>query len=58
MSQKMKDCLATIADAKNGEISGWSVATWLNKRKHRIADKFGIHYSAVSLIVNGKRWAA
>jgi len=33
MSQKM-DCLATIADAKNGEMSGWTVATWLNKRRH------------------------
>ena len=34
MSQKMKDALATIADAKNGEISGWSVATWLGMRHH------------------------
>lgn len=34
MSQKMKDTLATIADAKAGEISGWSVATWLGMRKH------------------------
>lgn len=34
MSQKMKDVLATIADAKNGEISGWSVATWLGMRRH------------------------
>lgn len=34
MSQKMKDTLATIADAKNGEISGWSVATWLGHRLH------------------------
>jgi hypothetical protein len=34
MSQKMKDALATIADAKNGEISGLSVAAWLNQSKH------------------------
>ena len=34
MSDKMKGVLATIADAKNGEISGWSVATWLMMRKH------------------------
>ena len=34
MSQKMKDALATIADAKDGEISGWSVATWLGMRHH------------------------
>lgn len=34
MSQKMKDVLATIADAKTGEISGWSVATWLVQRQH------------------------
>ncbi len=34
MSQKMTDVLATIADAKKGEISGWSVATWLNRRRH------------------------
>lgn len=30
MSPKMKAALATIADAKSGEISGWSVAKWLN----------------------------
>jgi hypothetical protein len=34
MSQKMKDALATIADARNGEISGWSVATWLGMTRH------------------------
>lgn len=34
MSQKMQDALATIADAKNGEMSGWTVATWLGKRRH------------------------
>jgi hypothetical protein len=34
MSQKMKDALATIADAKAGEISGWSVAKWLNRSSH------------------------
>jgi len=34
MSEKMKLVLATIADAKNGKISGWSVATWLNQRHH------------------------
>jgi hypothetical protein len=30
----MQDVLATIADAKNGEISGWSIATWLLQRQH------------------------
>lgn len=34
MSEKMKNVLATVADAKNGEISGWSVATWLCMRRH------------------------
>ena len=33
MSQQMKDVLATIADARTGEISGWSVAKWLNKSR-------------------------
>lgn len=34
MSENMKSILATIADARTGEISGWSVATWLLKRRH------------------------
>jgi hypothetical protein len=34
MSQKMKDCLATISDAKSGEISGWSITKWLNTSRH------------------------
>lgn len=34
MSKTMQAVLATIADAKSGEISGWSVATWLCKRSH------------------------
>ncbi len=34
MSEKMRLVLATVADAKAGEISGWSVATWLNMRRH------------------------
>ena len=34
MSEKMKAALATIADAKAGEISGWSVAKWLNTSLH------------------------
>lgn len=34
MSEKMKSVLATIADAKSGEISGWSVAKWLNSSTH------------------------
>lgn len=34
MSNNMKNVLATIADAKNGEISGWSVARWLNQSRH------------------------
>lgn len=34
MSPKMKLALATIADAKSGEISGWSVAKWLNCSLH------------------------
>ena len=33
MSKNMQDILATIADARNGEISGWSIARWLNKRE-------------------------
>jgi|SRR6185437_9103551 len=31
---KMKRVLDTIADAKTGEISGWSVAKWLNSSRH------------------------
>ena len=34
MSQNMQDVFAVIADAKSGEISGWSIATWLCKRRH------------------------
>ena len=34
MSERMKQVLATIADAKAGEISGWSIATWLLQRRH------------------------
>lgn len=34
MSPNMKDILATVADARSGEISGWSVAAWLNKSRH------------------------
>ena len=34
MTQKMREVLDTIADAKAGEISGWSVATWLGSRLH------------------------
>lgn len=34
MSEKMKLALATIADAKSGEISGWSVAKWLNASRY------------------------
>ena len=33
MSQRMKDVLATIADAKAGEISGWSISAWLNQSR-------------------------
>ena len=29
LSERMQRILATIADAKSGEISGWSVAKWL-----------------------------
>jgi len=34
MSARMREALAVIADAKSGEISGWSVATWLGMRRH------------------------
>jgi hypothetical protein len=34
MSKRMQDILETILDAKNGEISGWSIATWLLQRKN------------------------
>jgi|GEM_PF-4097520 hypothetical protein len=34
MSKRMQDVLATIADAKSGEIRGWSIATWLLQRQH------------------------
>lgn len=34
MSERMEQVLKTIADAKNGEISGISVATWLNQSRH------------------------
>jgi hypothetical protein len=29
ISKKMREALAVVADAKTGEISGWSIATWL-----------------------------
>ena len=29
LSERMQRILATIADARSGEISGWSVAKWL-----------------------------
>ena len=34
MSQRMKDVLATIADAKAGEISGRSISAWLNQSRN------------------------
>ena len=34
LSERMQRILATIADAKSGEISGWSVAKWLNQSWH------------------------
>lgn len=34
MSQNMKDVLATVRDAKTGEISGWSVVHWLCKGRN------------------------
>ena len=33
MSERMQKILATIADAKSGEISGWSIAKWLNQSR-------------------------
>ena len=38
MSRKMLDALMTVADARNGEISGWKVATWLF-RSFRCAER-------------------
>lgn len=37
MSQRMQKILATIADAKSGEISGWSIAKWLNQSRSSMA---------------------
>ena len=34
LSKKMACVLAVVADAKAGEISGWSIATWLGMRRH------------------------
>ena len=34
MSDNMRAVLATIAVARYGEISGWSVATWLGHKNH------------------------
>ena len=34
MSERMQKILATIADAKSGEISGWSIAKWLNQSRY------------------------
>lgn len=33
ITKGMQQVLDTITDAKNGEISGWSVATWLNQSR-------------------------
>jgi hypothetical protein len=49
MSKKMEAALATIADAKNGEISGWSVATWLGNR----SDPSGVRESLRALTNRG-----
>ena len=49
MSKTMKDALATIADAKAGEISGWSVATWIGKRR----DPSGMRESLRGLVNRG-----
>lgn len=34
MSKNMETILMTIADAKSGEISGWSIAKWMNTSRH------------------------
>lgn len=49
MSKKMKAALATIADARTGEISGWSVATWLGCKR----DPSGIRESLRALVKRG-----
>ena len=42
MSEGMKKILATIADAKSGEISGWSIAKWLNQSQYSTAIREGL----------------
>ena len=49
LTKTMAAALATIADAKNGEISGWSVATWLEKR----SDPTGVRESLRALVNRG-----
>ena len=49
MSERMKKILATIADAKSGEISGWSIAKWLNQSFH----PEGVRESLRSLVNRG-----
>lgn len=34
LSERMQSILTTIADARSGEISGWSVAKWLNQSRN------------------------
>jgi hypothetical protein len=34
MSERMQKILATIADAKSGEISGWSITKWMNQSRN------------------------
>jgi hypothetical protein len=38
----MQKILATIADAKAGEISGWSIAKWLNQSGNSMAIREGL----------------
>jgi len=45
---------SSLTPAKIERILALKIAGWTLRK---IAGKFGIHYSAVSLIVNGKRWA-
>lgn len=34
MSDRMEAVLAVVKDAREGQISGWSVAKWLNQGRH------------------------
>jgi hypothetical protein len=55
VAEVVRGSRSNLTPAKIERILELKTAGWTQQK---ISEKFGIHYSAVSLIVNGKRWAA